>query len=57
MTATARATTNGNVQANEFLYRRAELEDVSKPFARHRKGPFIGFAIIISATTRFNSTT
>jgi UDP-glucose 4-epimerase len=53
--ATRRAYDDGNVKANEFLYRRVDLEDV---VAAHllavEKAPAIGFGrYVISATTPF----
>lgn len=53
--ATRAAYEDGNVKANEFLYRRVELEDaVSAHLLAVEKAPSIGFGrYIISATTPF----
>jgi UDP-glucose 4-epimerase len=49
---------DGNIKANEFLYRRVELEDVvSAHLLAMQKAALIGFGrYIISATTPFNQT-
>jgi UDP-glucose 4-epimerase len=54
---TRQAYDDGNVKANEFLYRRVDLEDVvSAHLLALEKAPSIGFArYIISATTPFTS--
>src|SRR5262245_5663605 len=54
---TRQAFDNGNVKANEFLYRRVDLEDVvSAHMLALEKAPAIGFGrYIISATTPFTS--
>src|SRR5262245_7251421 len=53
--ATRQAYEDGNVKANEFLYRRVEIEDVvSAHLLALEKAPEIGFGrYIISATTPF----
>jgi len=54
---TRQAYEDGNVKANEFLYRRVDLEDVvSAHMIAMEKAPEIGFGrYIISATTPFTS--
>jgi nucleoside-diphosphate-sugar epimerase len=54
--ATRRAYDDGNVKANEFLYRRVDLEDVVEAhLLALAKAPSIGFGrYIISATTPFH---
>lgn len=54
---TRQAYEDGNVKANEFLYRRVDLEDVvSAHLIAMEKAPAIGFGrYIISATTPFTS--
>jgi len=54
---TRQAYEDGNVKANEFLYRRVDLEDVvSAHLLALEKAPAIGFGrYIISATTPFTS--
>src|SRR4030095_4240809 len=54
---TRQAYEDGNVKANEFLYRRVDLEDVvSAHLLALEKAPEIGFGrYIISATTPFTS--
>jgi nucleoside-diphosphate-sugar epimerase len=55
--ATRQTYEDGNVKANEFLYRRVDLEDVVEAHLRAaEKAPLIGFGrYIISATTPFRS--